>query len=109
MTAFTLSTYSLGKIWAGIKFYNMEDLPALYDAMYEYQTAPQKDPYANLMLQGFLTNATIGVILSVVYLKPEPSPAAFAPFYHIKTKADSTKITTLSEFIGGQGPPSWPP
>lgn len=109
MTSFTLSTYKIGHVWAGIKFYTTDKLPELYDAMFEYQTSPEKDPYANLMLQGFLSNETMGIVLSLVYLKPEESPAAFAPFYSINTTSDSTKITSFSEFISGQGPPSFPP
>lgn len=87
----------------------MDSLPDLFDAMFEYQSAPNKDPYANLMLQGYLTNDTIGVVLNMIYLKPEESPSAFAPFYHINTTADFTQISSFSEFISGQGPPSYPP
>jgi hypothetical protein len=108
VTAFTLSTYKIGQIWAGIKAYTLEDLPALYNAMYEYQTGPADD-YANAFLQGFVSNATIGVALSLVYLKPEESPAVFEPFYNIKPIVDAMKVTTFSEFISGQGPPSSPP
>lgn len=77
--------------------------------MFEYQTAPNKDPYANLMLQGYVSNVTVGVVLNLVYLKPEESPDAFAPFYPINTTADSTKISSFSEFISGQGPSGFPP
>ncbi|KAH8594970.1 putative FAD-binding oxidoreductase [Bisporella sp. PMI_857] len=109
VTSFTLSTYHIGEVWAGVKAYTMDDLPALYNAMFEYQSAPVKDPYANLMLQGFFSNASVGIVLNLVYLKPEESPAAFAPFYHINTTADSTKLSSFSEFISGQGPVNFPP
>lgn len=87
----------------------MESLPALFDAMFEYQSAPNKDPYANLMLQGYVSNVTLGVVLNLVYLKPEESPEAFAPFYQIEPTADFTKISSFSEFISGQGPAGFPP
>ncbi|KAK8008142.1 FAD-binding oxidoreductase [Apiospora marii] len=109
VTSFTMSTYPISTVWAGIKAYTLDDLPALFDAMLEYQSQPVKDPYANLMMQGFMSNATVGVVLNLVYLKPEESPAAFAPFYHINTTSDSTKLTRLSEFISGQGPQGFPP
>lgn len=44
----------------------------------------------------------------MVYLKPEASPPAFAPFYEIPTIADTTKIQTLREMMSGQGVPDIP-
>ncbi|KAH0594832.1 hypothetical protein MHUMG1_07667 [Metarhizium humberi] len=109
VTSFTVSTYSIGKVWAGIKTYKLEQLPALYDAMLKYQLTPEKDPYANLMLQGFFSKETTGIMLSLVYLKPQEFPSAFAPFYHINATSDSMRMSNFSEFIAGQGPPSFPP
>ena len=76
--------------------------------MVEYQTTPNKDPYANLIMQAFITNATIGVFINMVYLKPEVAPAAFDPFYSIAAFMDTTKIQTLTEFISGQIVPTIP-
>ncbi|KAK8926689.1 hypothetical protein VCV18_003150 [Metarhizium anisopliae] len=96
-----MSTYSIGKVWAGIKTYKLEQLPALYDAMLKYQLTPKKDPYANLMLQGFFSKETTGIMLSLVYLKPQEFPSAFAPFYHISATSDSMRMSNFSEFIAG--------
>jgi hypothetical protein len=60
------------------------------------------------MMQAFSTNQSIGVVLNMVYLKPEASPPAFAPFYEIPTTADTTKIQTLREMMSGQGVPDIP-
>ena len=109
VTSFSLSTYPIGDVWGGMKFYTLADLPALFNAMFEYQSVPVKDPYANLMLQGFVSNATVGVALSLIYLKPEESPAAFKPFYHINTTAELTGISSFSKFIEGQGISAYPP
>ncbi|KAL8733401.1 MAG: hypothetical protein Q9181_003609 [Wetmoreana brouardii] len=76
--------------------------------MAEYQTTPNKDPYANLIMQAFVTNASIGAFLNMVYLKPEVSPAAFKPFYSIPTVNDTTKIQTLTQMISGQLVPPIP-
>lgn len=70
--------------------------------MYTYQTAPNKDLYANLMLQAFTTNTSVGAVLNMVYLKPVVSPLAFAPFYSIKPTKDTTKLQTLTEMMAGQ-------
>lgn len=75
----------------------------LHAAMLEYQLNPQKDPYANVMLQGFPINETIGIVLSMVYLKPEMFPPAFEPFYSINTTSDSTTLSTYYEFLATQG------
>ena len=76
--------------------------------MIEYQSNPNKDPYANLMMQAFTTNASVGAVLNMVYLKPEPSPAAFSPFYLIPTTSDTTKVQTLTKMISGQIVPAIP-
>ncbi|KAI9784387.1 MAG: hypothetical protein M1816_000858 [Peltula sp. TS41687] len=101
VTTFTLSTYPIHQVWGGIKSYSFKELPALFSAMHEYQSNPKKDPYANLMMQAFPTNASFGVLLNMVYLKPEESPPAFDPFYVIPTTADTTKIQTLTEMMSG--------
>lgn len=76
--------------------------------MAQYQAAPNKDPYANIMLQAFTTNASDGAVLDMVYLKPEMNPTAFAPFYSIPTTGDTTHIQTLTEMLGGQYVPDVP-
>ncbi|KAK3179107.1 hypothetical protein OEA41_001246 [Lepraria neglecta] len=92
VTAFTLSTYPIHEVWGGIKSYTLDQLPALFHAAIEYQSKPNKDPYANFMMQAFTTNASVGAVLNMVYLKPEASPPAFSPFYSIPTTGDTTKI-----------------
>lgn len=108
MTSFTLRTYPIYDVWGGVKMYTHEQIPALYQALAEYQAQPNKDPYANLMLQPFGTNTTLGAMLNMVYLKPEESPAAFKPFYGIPTVSDVTKLQTLNEMMGGQVVPGLP-
>ncbi|MCJ1261071.1 hypothetical protein MMC22_000935 [Lobaria immixta] len=108
ITAFTLSTYPIHQVWGGIKTYSLQQLPALFSSMLEYQSNPKKDPYANLMMQAFTTNASIGAVLNMVYLKPEISPPAFAPFYSIPTTGDTTKLQTLTQMMSGQRVPPLP-
>ncbi|KAH6655956.1 putative FAD-binding oxidoreductase [Truncatella angustata] len=108
VTSFKLSTYQIHLVWGGFKFYALDQLPALYAAMAEYQAAPNKDPYANVMLQAFTTNATNGAVLDIVYLKPEADPAAFAPFYSIPTTGDTTQIQTLTDMMSAQYVPDIP-
>ena len=95
-------------VWGGIKEYSLDYLPALMEAAYKYQTNPDKDLYANFMLQAFTTNSSVGVVLNLVYLKPEANPSAFEPFYQFPTIDDTTKIQTLTEMIGGQRVPPIP-
>jgi hypothetical protein len=60
------------------------------------------------MLQAFPSNASIGALLYVVYLKPEVKPAAFSPFYGITPKVDTTTIQSLTELLDGQPVPDIP-
>lgn len=76
--------------------------------MAEYQATPNKDPYANVMLQAFTTNASDGAVLDMVYLKPEANPTAFAPFYTIPTTSDTTQIQTFTSMMSGQFVPDIP-
>ncbi|GKZ23469.1 hypothetical protein AbraIFM66951_008503 [Aspergillus brasiliensis] len=109
VTTATLKTYPMGPVWGGIKWYAIDQLPAIMDALHEYQTTPNKDPYANLMVEAVpLNNNSSGVILNLVYLKPEVSPAAFAPFYSLPTVLDTTKIQSFVEFMSGTVLPDLP-
>ncbi|XXG99639.1 hypothetical protein Hte_005980 [Hypoxylon texense] len=99
VTKFTLKTYPLHDAWGGVRVYSLDALPQLFDAMYEYQSNPNKDPYANIMLQAFPTNASIGAILNIVYLKGEAEPEAFAPFRNITPLADLTQLQTFTELM----------
>ncbi|KAL8654751.1 MAG: hypothetical protein Q9226_003315 [Calogaya cf. arnoldii] len=96
------------EVWGGTKLYSLDHLPDLFSAMIEYQSNPNKDPYANLFMQAFTTNASIGAVVNLVYLKPEASPLAFSPFYSIPTVNDTTKIQTLTQMISGQMVPPFP-
>lgn len=108
VTRFTLKTYPIGNVWGGYKVYSLDSLPALTEAMLEYQSVNLKDPHANLMMQAFPLNGTIGVLLNMIYSKPEEKPAAFAPFYNIPTTADTVKIQPYTDFLAGQIPPTFP-
>ncbi|KAI2465117.1 putative FAD-binding oxidoreductase [Annulohypoxylon bovei var. microspora] len=99
VTKFTLKAYDIHDAWGGVRVYSLDALPALFDAMYQYQSVANKDPYANIMLQAFPTNASIGAILNIVYLKPEEEPEAFAPFRNITSLADQTQLQTLTELM----------
>ncbi|KAI8624750.1 putative FAD-binding oxidoreductase [Xylariaceae sp. FL1651] len=108
VTKFTFTAYPTGNVWGGYRVYTLDALPALFDALLQYQSVPVKDPYANLMMQAFPLNATLGVLLNMVYNKPEESPAAFAPFYDIPAIADTVHIRPMTDFLAGQIPPSLP-
>ncbi|KAG8526456.1 uncharacterized protein KY384_000049 [Bacidia gigantensis] len=108
VTTFSVSTYAIHDIWGGVKLYTIDQLPALMAAMHAYQSAPDKDPYANIMMQASTTNASVGAVLNMVYLKPEITPPAFAPFYNIPTIGDLTKLQTLTEMMSGQMLPDLP-
>ncbi|KAL8688714.1 MAG: hypothetical protein Q9218_005448 [Villophora microphyllina] len=108
VTSFTLSTYPNPDVWGGTKSYALDQLPALFSAMSEYQNDHYKDPYANVDMQAFTTNATVGVFLNFVYFKPEVFPSVYSPFYSIPTVSDNTKLQTYTQMLSGQLVPSLP-
>jgi hypothetical protein len=107
ITKFILKTYPLGLVWGGIKRYTNQDFPAIMCAYYEYQAAAEQDPYSELIILTSPTNDTVGVWLSMIYLKPKVDPAVFAPFYGINTTSDTTGIKSLTEYIGEYGIPEF--
>ncbi|KAL4931676.1 uncharacterized protein BDV17DRAFT_288736 [Aspergillus undulatus] len=50
----------------------------------------------------FATGQTIGAVMNMVYLRPEPNPAASAPFASIPTIDNLTRIQTLTQMMSGQ-------
>ncbi|KAI1656397.1 hypothetical protein F4813DRAFT_390764 [Daldinia decipiens] len=86
VAALSLTAYPLGQVWRGINKYNIEDLPALMNAYNEYQSVINKDPYANLIMLASATNASLGVWVSMIYLKPQENHTAFSAFYGINTR-----------------------
>lgn len=109
VTRFTLTTYPTGNVWGGYRVYTLDALPALFDALLQYQSVAVKDSYANLMMQAFPLNGTLGVLLNMVYNQPvEAAPAAFAPFYSIPAVADTVRVQPMTDFLASQVPPSLP-
>ncbi|GAP93181.2 putative fad binding domain protein [Rosellinia necatrix] len=108
VTRFTFTTYPTGNVWGGYRVYTLDVLPALFDALVQYQTVAVKDSYANLMMQAFPINGTLGVLLNMVYHRPVEAPAAFAPFYGIPAIADTVHVQPMTDFLASQVPPSLP-
>ncbi|KAK5632853.1 hypothetical protein RRF57_008568 [Xylaria bambusicola] len=108
VTRFTLITYPTGLVWGGYRVYTLDAIPALFDALLAYQSVAVKDPYANLMMQAFPLNGTLGVLLNMVYNKPVENPVAFKPFYDIPAIADTVHIQPMTDFLASQVPPSLP-
>ncbi|KAL4751916.1 hypothetical protein BDW72DRAFT_192427 [Aspergillus terricola var. indicus] len=107
VTSFTLYTYPIHLVWGGVRTYSLENLPQLLAAAYEFQKSEAaEEGYANFMLQAFTTGGTIGAVMNMVYLKPEPNPPGFAPFESIPTVTDLTKIQTLTDMMSGQRVPA---
>lgn len=111
ITEYTLKTYAFsGQVWGGIRYYNISQLPEVMAAYYQYQSNPDKSPWANLIVAAVPTNASIGLLASMVYLKPEEVPAreAFAPFLSINSNYDTTAITSYTDYMDAYPIPDIP-
>lgn len=75
-------------------------------ALYEYQTMPDKDLYANCIVNIAPINGS--VLVTYVYLKPVERPEAFAPFFKITPLADYTAFYTLHALMAAFPNPSIP-
>ncbi|KAI0808814.1 putative FAD-binding oxidoreductase [Xylaria sp. FL0064] len=105
ITELNLTTYPLGQVWGGIRTHTIDQLPEIIKAYYQYQSALEKDPYANLIVLSSPTNSTVGIWVSMVYLKPIERPLSFAPFYNISAMSDSTGIKSFTEYLAEYGIP----
>ena len=98
----TLKVYPQSPVWAGIRLYTREQLPALVSAMAEYQASSHKDPDANLMIQAPVTFNEIGGVLNFIHGKGKVEPEAFRPFSNIPFTTDTIQLQTFAEFITSQ-------
>ncbi|KAF2834220.1 FAD-binding domain-containing protein [Patellaria atrata CBS 101060] len=99
VTHFTLRTFPQDFVWGGIRAYSYDQLPAILSAVAEYQSTPNKDLNANLMIQVPVTNASIGIILNMVYLNPTANPPAFRAFENLSSFADTVSIRSFEDFM----------
>ncbi|KAI1113083.1 putative FAD-binding oxidoreductase [Nemania sp. NC0429] len=99
VTKVSSKTFPIHQVWGGFRFHPISDLPLLMDAMFEYQSKRDKDPYANMMIMASPTNDTVGVIVTLIYLQPKIRPDVFEPFYRVNSTLDTTQLQTLTEFI----------
>ncbi|KAL2177758.1 uncharacterized protein P884DRAFT_223477 [Thermothelomyces heterothallicus CBS 202.75] len=109
VTEFTVATYPIKEAWGGLRTYSIEQMPQVLDALHQYQTAEDKDPYANLFISIPITNATdYGILVTFVYLKPVVEPPAYAAFYNLTPTADATALTTLNDLMTNFLQPEFP-
>ncbi|KAK7992739.1 FAD-binding oxidoreductase [Apiospora saccharicola] len=97
VTSFTLRTYPIQKVWGGTRVIGWDRVDDFLDAMVAYETAPERDELASVNINLAATNDTI--ILTLVYLKPVESPAAFSVFDGFEPLLDTTGIKTLTELM----------
>ncbi|CAJ2511674.1 Uu.00g072990.m01.CDS01 [Anthostomella pinea] len=102
VTAFKFTTYPIKNVWGGAQMFSLDQMPAVLEALNQYQTTPNKDPYANLIIN-LAPNLGV-VLLTLVYLKPVERPAAYAPFYDLTPVSDQTRFMTLHELMAAFPP-----
>ena len=103
VTEFKLKTYPIYSVWGSVRLFTAAQAPEVIQAFQTYQSQPNKDLYANMVLNIAPTNDT--VILTMVYLKPVQNPSAFAPFYHLTPTFEQSGIMPLSTLMS-QFPPA---
>ncbi|KAK4154497.1 hypothetical protein C8A00DRAFT_14368 [Chaetomidium leptoderma] len=106
VTRFQSQTYPSPLAWGGIQVFSADQTPALLQALHTYQTTPNKDPHANLIINLIPTNNTL--LLTLVYLRPVPHPAVFAPFYALTPLVEQTAVMSLHALMA-QFPPATQP
>ncbi|KAK7757764.1 hypothetical protein SLS62_000142 [Diatrype stigma] len=100
VTAFTLKAYPIHQVWGGTRVITWDKVDEFLDTMLEYEASTERDPYASVNINLAATNeTTLGIILTLVYLKPIEKPAAFSLFDRFEPLMDTTGIKTLNELM----------
>ncbi|RYO75463.1 hypothetical protein DL766_002550 [Monosporascus sp. MC13-8B] len=100
VTAFTLKTYPIHQVWGGTRIIGWDKVDDFLDTMLEYEASTERDPYASVNINLAATNeTTLGIILTLVYLKPVEKPTAFSLFDRFEPLVDTTGIRTLTEVM----------
>ncbi|KAK4207588.1 bifunctional solanapyrone synthase [Rhypophila decipiens] len=97
VTEFKLKTYPIYLVWGSVRVFAATQTQAVLQAVQAYQSQPNKDLYANMVLNVVPTNYT--VILTMVYLKPVEKPSAFRFFYHLTPLSEYSSIMPLSTLM----------
>ncbi|RYP13295.1 hypothetical protein DL765_006969 [Monosporascus sp. GIB2] len=100
VTAFTLKTYHIHQVWGGTRIIGWDKVDDFLDTMLEYEASTERDPYASVNINLAATNeTTLGIVLTLVYLKPVEKPTAFSLFDRFEPLVDTTGIRTLTEVM----------
>ncbi|KAI1328429.1 FAD-binding domain-containing protein [Xylariaceae sp. FL0255] len=98
VTKFVAKTYPIYNCWGGILLFSGDQLPAVLQALYMYETQPNKDPYANMIINLIPTsNGT--TLLTLIYLKPVEQPEAYAPFLTLTPTLSQLGYATLHQLM----------
>jgi hypothetical protein len=101
VTKYTVNTYPIHNIWGGTRIIPFDYVNQVLDAVLTYQSDPNRDPYASMNLNIAASNQTdLGIVLTLMYLKPEANPAVFAPFDAIPSVMDTVSFKTLTQAMG---------
>ncbi|KAH7322479.1 hypothetical protein B0I35DRAFT_449923 [Stachybotrys elegans] len=109
VTRFDFTTVPLGQVWGGMQLYTGSEVPKLLAALNEYQSNPNKDLDANLIINT-VPGTNDSALLTMVYLRPVERPAAFAPFYKLAPALEQIGLMTLPQLMNlfpGDALPRW--
>ncbi|KUI58323.1 Bifunctional solanapyrone synthase [Cytospora mali] len=106
VTKFKSRTYPISQVWGGMQIFSPSQASEVMQALYEYQATPDKDPYANCIVNIAPINSS--VLITYVYLKPIERPEAFAPFFKVTPLVDYTGFYTLHQLMAAFPSPSIP-
>lgn len=99
VTRLDLASFEQGKMWGGQTLYTTDNMPALNEALYNFNINHYKDPYGAVIV-AFVYVPAEGIFLSSVdleYGKPEANPAILANFTSIPSIESTNRITNLTD------------
>ncbi|KAI0455555.1 putative FAD-binding oxidoreductase [Xylaria acuta] len=99
VTNFIAKTYPIYQRGGSIQLFTTDEMSVLLQALYEYQTTPNKDPYANMIICLVPTNETTGTMTlhELMALFPPTSLPGWSMYVHSFTP-DPTLYDELASF-----------
>ena len=85
-------------MWGGITIAPIFTAPKQFEALEEFVSSSEMDPYASVMNIYLYGNGSSVSLNSLIYTKPVENPTILKPFMDIEPQLRSTmRITTLSD------------
>ncbi|GAB1311770.1 FAD-binding PCMH-type domain-containing protein [Madurella fahalii] len=104
VTAVSMDTFDLGKIWGGSVYYSLSTIDKHLEAFAEINSPDAYNEYASLITSfGFAAGHGAAIVNAIEYTKAEENPAVFAPLMEIPAMRSTMRLDSITNIAIEQG------